>query len=93
MTDKEKRIVMAVFGTLLGEHTRNELNAAPFNLGSLTIKEMQDMYNHLKYDDYCKSRGITYERMTEDDFMSWSMNRKKPMRWATISDLNGTKAR
>ena len=69
MTDKEKRIVMAVFGTLLGEHTWNELNAAPFSLGSLTIKEMQDMYNHLKYDDYCKSRGITYEQMTEDDFI------------------------
>ena len=69
MTGKEKRIVMAVFGALLHEHTWNELNAAPFSLGSITIDEMQDVYNHLKYEDYCKKNGITYEQMTEDDFM------------------------
>lgn len=79
MTDREKRIVMAVFGTLLHEHTWNELNAAPFSLGSLTIDEMQDVYQHLKYEDFCKARGITYEEMTEEDFMEYEEERAREM--------------
>lgn len=79
MTDREKRIVMAVFGALLHEHTWSELNAAPFSLGSLTIDEMQDVYNHLKYEDYCKKNGTTYEQMTEDDFMWYEEEKAREM--------------
>lgn len=79
MTDREKRIVMAVFGALLHEHTWSELNAAPFSLGSLTIDEMQDVYNHLKYEDYCKKNRITYEQMTEDDFIWYEEEKAREM--------------
>lgn len=68
MTNKEKAIVMAVFGALLHEHTWNELNAAPFQLGSITIEEMSDLYYRLKYEDFCTRRGIKYEEMTDEDY-------------------------
>lgn len=73
MTDREKRIVMAVFGTLLHEHTWNELNAAPFQLGSITIKEMSDLYYRLKYEDFCTRRGIKYEEMTDEDYEDYAL--------------------
>ena len=39
-------------------------------LGSITIKEMQKLYSKLRYEQYCDDRGIKYEDMTEDDFIS-----------------------
>lgn len=68
MTSKEKTTVMAVFGALLEEHDFMELNAEPFSLGSITIKEMSDLYYKLKYEDFCTRRGIKYEEMTDEDY-------------------------
>ena len=53
MTKKEKALVVAVFGELLKKDYK-ELNCF---LGSMTIKEMQDLYGKLKgrddeYDAY-----------------------------------------
>ena len=66
LTEDEKRTVLAVFGELLRK-TTSELNTF---LGSITIQEMQRLYQKMKYDDYCKSRGIDYEEMTEQDFVN-----------------------
>lgn len=64
MTAHEKNVVMAVFSTLL-EMGYSELNTF---MGSITIKEMSDLYHRLKYEDYCQKHGLTYEEMTENDF-------------------------
>ena len=65
LTKKEKRVVLAVFGEL------NKKRDAELNmyLGSETIKEMRTLYDKLHYEDYCERRGITYEEMTEEDFI------------------------
>ena len=65
MTDQEKRTVLAAFHELL-KRPYDELNTF---LGSLTISEMEKLYSKLKYEGYCKDHGITYEEMTEDDFI------------------------
>ena len=66
LTANEKRTVKAVFGELL-KKPYSELN---FFLGSITIEEMQKLYSKLRYEQYCDARGIKYDDMTEDDFIS-----------------------
>lgn len=65
LTKKEKRVVLAVFDEL------NKKRDAELNmyLGSETIKEMRTLYDKLRYEEYCERRGITYEEMTEEDFI------------------------
>lgn len=65
LTKKEKRVVLAVFGEL-NKKRDTELN---MYLGSETIKEMRTLYDKLRYEEYCERRGITYEEMTEEDFI------------------------
>lgn len=65
LSEKEKRVVLGVFGELMG---RKYSELGTF-LGSETIKEMQTLYSKLRHEEYCKRRGITYEEMTEDDFV------------------------
>ena len=65
LTKKEKRVVLAVFDEL-NKKRNAELN---MYLGSETIKEMRTLYNKLRYEEYCERRGITYEEMTEEDFI------------------------
>lgn len=67
MTRNEKRTVVAVFGDLLMNFRYDELNTF---MGSITIEEMQKLYNKLKYEPYCKRHGIKYKDMTEDDFIN-----------------------
>lgn len=64
LSDRELGTVLAVFDSVMH---RNDLNSW---LGSLTIEEMSKLYHKLRYRGYCESHGITYEEMTEDDFMS-----------------------
>lgn len=66
LTANEKRTVQAVFGELL-KKPYSELNCF---LGSLTIDEMQKLYFKLRYEKYCEENGITYDDMTEEDFIS-----------------------
>ena len=66
LTTNEKRTVKGVFGELI-KKPYSELNSF---LGSITIKEMQKLYSKLRYEQYCDDRGIKYEDMTEDDFIS-----------------------
>ena len=73
MTGKEKAIVMAVFGTLIEEHDFTELNAAPFQFGSITIEEMTNLYYKLKYEDFCTRHGIKYEEMTDEDYVDYAL--------------------
>lgn len=65
MTNREKQVVLAVFDALCKQDDRH-LNTF---LGSETIREMHSLCEKLRYDDYCKERGIKYEDMTEDDFV------------------------
>ena len=65
LTKKEKKVVLGVFGELIG---RKYSELGTF-LGSETIKEMQTLYSKLRHEEYCKRRGITYEEMTEEDFI------------------------
>ena len=60
--EHEQRVVLGVFGELLG---RDDLNSF---LGTLTIEEMNKIYSKLKHEPYCKKYGIKYEDMTEEDF-------------------------
>lgn len=66
LTAKEKRLVRAVFSSLL-KKSYSELNCF---LGSLTIEDMSKLYHKLRYEQYCDEREIKYEDMTEDDFIS-----------------------
>ena len=67
-----------IFGTWyisrLGNYKRNAEELGTF-LGSETIKEMQTLYSKLRHEEYCKRRGITYEEMTEDDFIEAELER------------------
>lgn len=65
LTKKEKRVVLAVFSALLGRKY-HELNTF---LGTETINEMQVLCCKLQHEEYCERRGITYEEMTEEDFI------------------------
>lgn len=65
LTDNEKRTVREVLGELLKKPYK-ELNTF---LGSITIQEMQILYNKMKYEKYCEEHGIRYEDMTENDFI------------------------
>lgn len=65
LTANEKRTVKAIFGELLKKRY-SELNCF---LGSITIEEMQKLYSKLRYEQYCDEHGISYEDMTEDDFI------------------------
>ncbi len=55
---KYKGIVMAA----LREAYEHEL------LGSIGDRDACSLYHRLKYEDYCKERGIDYDKLTEDDF-------------------------
>lgn len=61
--EKEKRVVLAVFGALLRR------NDTEYFLGTETIADMKEIYYKLRYEKYCKRRGITFEEMTEEDFI------------------------
>ena len=64
MRKEEKKVVLGAFDALA--HMKYEdLNRI---LGSITIQEMTDLYNKLKYDDYCKRHHISYKNMTAEDF-------------------------
>lgn len=65
MTREEKRTVLAVFTELL-KMDYDKLNGF---LGSLTIKEMQDLWHKLRYEDYCKKHGIDHRDMTDEDYI------------------------
>ena len=65
LTANEKRTVLVVFEEL-SRKSYSELNTF---LGSLTIKEMQTLCQKLRYEDYCERHGITYDEMTEEDFV------------------------
>lgn len=65
LTKKEKKVVLAVFSELLGRKY-HELNTF---LGTETINEMQVLCSKLRHEEYCERRGITYEEMTEEDFI------------------------
>lgn len=66
ITANEKRTIKAVFGELL-KKPYSELNCF---LGSLTIEEMQKLYSKLRYEKYCEDNGISYDDMTEEDFIA-----------------------
>ena len=55
---KYKGVVMAA----LREAYEHEL------LGSIGDKDACDLYHRLKYEDYCKEHGKSYDELTEDDF-------------------------
>lgn len=65
-TPNEQRTVQAVFESLLKRFTDDELNCF---IGSVTIGEMHELYNKLRYDSYCQEHGIKYEEMTEEEFV------------------------
>ena len=65
MEANEKKLVLAVFGSLL-EKSYSDINTF---LGSITIQEMSAMYHRLKWEDDCKQYGKPYDDMTEDDWM------------------------
>lgn len=69
LTANEKRTVLAVFEEL-NKRKYSELNTF---LGSITIREMQALYQKLRYEGYCERHGITYEEMTDDDFIDAAM--------------------
>lgn len=64
MTKEEQRTVLAVFEELV-KMPYSDLNKF---LGSTTIQEMAELYNKLRYADYCEEHGIEYEEMTDEDF-------------------------
>ena len=64
MTREEKRTVKAVFGELM----KMDYHKLTLFLGSETIRDMEEMYNRLRYEPYCKRHGIRYEDMTNDDY-------------------------
>ena len=64
MTKEEKNVILAVFTELLNK-PYSELNTF---LGSETIKRMQELRSKLRFEDFCKERGIRYEDMTDEDF-------------------------
>ena len=57
MTREEKRTVKAVFGELM----KMDYHKLNLFLGSETIRDMEEMYNRLRYEPYCKRHGIRYE--------------------------------
>ena len=64
-TEEEMRTIKAVF---------DELHKMPFSdlnkvWGSMTCEEIGRLANKLYYNDYCERHGITYEDMTEGDFI------------------------
>ena len=65
-TNKEVKTIKAVFNTLLMTFQDYELNRF---MGSETIERMKALEQKLYYSDYCEENGITYEEMTEDDFI------------------------
>ena len=58
VSPKYKGLVMAA----LKEAYEHEL------LGSIGDKDACSLYHRLKYEDYCKERGKSYDELTEDDF-------------------------
>lgn len=63
-TDREQRTILAVLDAL--QHlTYDEQNKF---LGSVTIREAQDLYRRMRYAPYCERHGILYEDMTDSDF-------------------------
>jgi len=66
LTNKEVKTLKAVLYDLVTTFQDYELNRF---MGSETIKEMKKLQQKLYYLDYCEEHGITYEEMTEDDFI------------------------
>lgn len=66
MKASERRIVLAVFGSLR-QKSFDELNTF---LGSGTIDDMTKLYWKLKFEPYCREHKIKYEKMTEDDVIA-----------------------
>ena len=78
LTANEKRTVLAVFEEL-NKRKYSELNTF---LGSITIREMQALYQKLRYEGYCERHGITYEEMTDDDFIDAAMDEAEAQGYA-----------
>ena len=66
LNEDEVRTVRAVFFELLCKPYK-ELNTY---LGSITIKEMQTLYSKMRYHGWCDKHDISYEDMTEEDYLS-----------------------
>ena len=64
ITEKEKELMLTVFDKLF-QTDYSDLNKI---FGSVTIKEIRDLYLKLYYNGYCERHGIKFEDMTEDDF-------------------------
>ena len=78
LTANEKRTVLAVFEEL-NKRKYSELNTF---LGSITIREMQALYQKLRYEGYCERHGITYEEMTDDDLLDAAMEEAEAQGYA-----------
>ena len=78
LTANEKRTVLAVFEEL-NKRKYSELNTF---LGSITIREMQALYQKLRYEGYCERHGLTYEEMTDDDFIDAAMEEAEAQGYA-----------
>ena len=65
LTSKELRTVEVVFDALLsmGDKRLNKF------LGSITIEEMRYLWHKLSYREYCEKHDISFEDMTDNDFM------------------------
>lgn len=69
MTQEEKRIVFAVFDSLLDSYTDRELNRF---MGCMTIADMKELHHKLQYERYCKKYGIDdWHKMTDEDYQRY----------------------
>lgn len=64
LSERELCTVTAVLEELLRK-PYSELNKV---YGTLTIKEMSELYCKLEYRDYCEEHGIAFEDMDDLDF-------------------------
>jgi len=80
LTKAEKRTVLAVFQEL---EKRKDLNTF---LGSVTIREMQELCRKLEHEEYCESHGVAYEDMSEDDFVNAALEKISGTARNTIID-------
>ncbi len=76
---RDKAIILNMVFTIMRNKSFNH-----DRLGERTIKEMLELYNRIRYDDYCQENGIAYSEMSDMDKINAILDDEERRKWDDV---------